>query len=104
MHGAAQKACEPGENCGAKLLHRDESVPVSHLDCAAVSLFFILFSFCFDFFPFFFPFLTYRTTEQGWGDLEAATRQVCTQCGGWMSSGIETRVTRKDGTKGRKHK
>jgi hypothetical protein len=56
MHGAAQKACEPGENCGAKLLHRDESVPVSHLDCAAVSLFFILFSFCFDFFPFFFPF------------------------------------------------
>jgi hypothetical protein len=35
-------------NCdGAKLVHRDESVPVSHMDCAAVSLFFrILSLFC----------------------------------------------------------
>ena len=39
-------------NCdGAKLLHRDEAVPVSHLDCAAVSLFFrILSLFLFPFF------------------------------------------------------
>jgi hypothetical protein len=38
-------------NCdGAKLLHRDEAVPVSHLDCAAVSLFFQILSF---FVPFF---------------------------------------------------
>jgi hypothetical protein len=27
-------------NCDTKLLHRDKSVPVSHLDCAAVSLLF----------------------------------------------------------------
>jgi hypothetical protein len=32
-------------NCdGAKIFHRDESVPVSHLDCAAVSLFFRILS------------------------------------------------------------
>jgi hypothetical protein len=32
-------------NCdGTKLFHRDESVPVSHLDCAAVSLFFRILS------------------------------------------------------------
>jgi hypothetical protein len=63
-------------NCdGAKLVHRDESVPVSHMDCAAVSLFFrilSLFLFLFlDCFPFFFFslsfFLTYRTTGQGRG-------------------------------------
>jgi hypothetical protein len=57
-------------NCdGAKLLHRDEAVLVSHLDCAAVSLFFrilSLFLFLFlDCFPFFLFFLTYRTTGQG---------------------------------------
>jgi hypothetical protein len=60
-------------NCdGAKLLHRDEEVPVSHLDCAAVSLFFrilslflFLFLDCFPFFSFFLFFLTYRTTGQG---------------------------------------
>jgi hypothetical protein len=62
-------------NCdGAKLLHRDEAVPVSHLDYAAVSLFFrilslLLFLFldCFPFFLFFSIFLTYRTTGQGRG-------------------------------------
>jgi hypothetical protein len=38
-------------NCdGAKLLHRDEAVPVSHLDCAAVSLFFRIHSLFFLFF------------------------------------------------------
>jgi hypothetical protein len=60
-------------NCdGAKLLHRDEAVPVSHLDCTAVSLFFRILSLFFfvflDCFPFFFFFsfsLTYRTTGQG---------------------------------------
>jgi hypothetical protein len=61
-------------NCdGAKLFHRDESVPVSHLDCAALSLFFqilfffVLFLDCFPFFLFFLFFLTYRTTGQGRG-------------------------------------
>jgi hypothetical protein len=49
-------------------------------------------------------FLTYRTREQGWGDREAAARRMCARGGGWMSSGDETRITRKDGTKGRKHK
>jgi hypothetical protein len=29
---------------------------------------------------------------------------MCARGGEWMSSGDETRVTRKDGTKGRKHK
>jgi hypothetical protein len=63
-------------NCdGAKIFHRDESVPVSHLDCAVVSLFFrilslFLFPFwiAFLFFLFFsLFFLTYRTTGQGRG-------------------------------------
>jgi hypothetical protein len=48
-------------NCdGAKLFHRDELVPVFHLDCAVVSLFFrilslflFLFLDCFPFFSFF---------------------------------------------------
>jgi hypothetical protein len=57
------------EKLWCKLLHRDESVPVSYLDYAAVPLFLDSF---FSFFPafllFFFSFLTYRTTEQGWGD------------------------------------
>jgi hypothetical protein len=59
-------------NCdGAKLLHRDEAVPVSHLDCAVVSLFFRILSLffpffdCFPFFSFLSLFLTYRTTGQG---------------------------------------
>jgi hypothetical protein len=60
-------------NCdSAKLLHRDEAVPVSHLDCAAVSLFFRILSLFFPFFwiaflffLFFSFFLTYRTTGQG---------------------------------------
>jgi hypothetical protein len=71
-----------------------------------VSLFFgFFFSIFVDYFPsFLFLFLTYRTTEQGWGDLETAARWMCTRGGGWMSSGDETRVTRKDGTKDRKHK
>jgi hypothetical protein len=68
-------------NCdGAKLFQRDESVPVSHLDCAAVSLFFrilslflFLFLDCFPFISFFsLFFLTYRTTGQGRGNREAA--------------------------------
>jgi hypothetical protein len=62
-------------NCdGAKLFHRDESVPVSHLDCAAVSLFFRILSFFVPFFGllslfflFFSLFLTYRTLGQGRG-------------------------------------
>jgi hypothetical protein len=63
-------------NCdSAKLFHRDESVPVSHLDCAVVSLFFqilslflFLFLDCFPFFSFFsLFFFTYRTTGQGRG-------------------------------------
>jgi hypothetical protein len=63
-------------NCdGAKRFHRDESVPVSHLDCAAVSLFFRILSLFFvpffgllSFFFFFsLFFLTYRTTGQGRG-------------------------------------
>jgi hypothetical protein len=29
---------------------------------------------------------------------------MCARSGGWMSSRDETRVTRKDGTNGRKHK
>jgi hypothetical protein len=52
IHGVAQKACEPGKNCGAKLLHRDESVLVSPLDSAAVSLFFYFFPFVLIAFPF----------------------------------------------------
>jgi hypothetical protein len=62
-------------NCdGAKLFHRDEEVPVSHLDCAAVSLFFRILFFFVPFlgllsFFFFFSlfFLTYRTTGRGRG-------------------------------------
>jgi hypothetical protein len=62
-------------NCdGAKIFHRDESVLVSHLDCAAVSLFFQILSFFVPFFGLlsfflFFSlfFLTYRTTGQGRG-------------------------------------
>jgi hypothetical protein len=46
------------ENCGAKLLHQDESVPVFHLDCAAVSLFLeSFFSFLIAFLFFLFSFL-----------------------------------------------
>jgi hypothetical protein len=58
---------------GAKLFHRDESDPVSHLDCAAVSLFFWILSFFVSFFWiaflffFFFLFLTYHTTGQARG-------------------------------------
>jgi hypothetical protein len=46
----------------------DGSDPVSHLDCAAVSLFFVLFySFILiDFLFYFLFFLTYRTMKQGW--------------------------------------
>jgi hypothetical protein len=40
----------------------------------------------------------------GMGDREVVARQVCAPGGGWMSRGDETRVTRKDGTKGRQHK
>jgi hypothetical protein len=75
--------------------------------CSGLSCFLDSFPF-FDVFPslflFSFLFLTYRTMKQGWGDREAAARRMCTRGGGWMSSGDETRVTRKDGTKGRKHK
>jgi hypothetical protein len=60
------------------------------------SLFFILFV---SFFTAFLPFFTYRNTEQGWGNREAAARQMCARGGGWMSSRDETRVTRKDGKK-----
>jgi hypothetical protein len=75
--------------------------------CGGLSFFCFLISF-FDYFPSFFLFsflfLTYRTTEQGWGDREAAARRMCARGSGWMSSGDEKRVSRKDGTKGRKHK
>jgi hypothetical protein len=78
------------------------------LDCGAVSLFrdsFFPFLTAFLLsFLFFFPFLTYRTKEQGWGNREAVARRMCARGGGWMNSEDETRVTRKDGTKGRKHK
>jgi hypothetical protein len=67
-------------NCdSAKLFHRDESVPVSHLDCAAVSLFFRILSLFFCsffwialFFSLFF-FLTYRTT----GRVRGTERRRC---------------------------
>jgi hypothetical protein len=63
-------------NCdGAKLLHRDEAVPVSHLDCAAVSLFFrilSLFFLFFDCFPFFSLFFDLQHHGTGKGKREAA--------------------------------
>jgi hypothetical protein len=55
-------------------------------------------------FLFFLSFFYLPHHGTGMGDREVAARQVCTRGGGWMSSGDETRVTRKDGTKGRKHK
>jgi hypothetical protein len=67
-------------NCdGAKLLHRDEAVPVSHLDCTAVSLFFrilSLFFFCFfgllSFFLFFLFFFDLPHHGTGKGKRETA--------------------------------
>jgi hypothetical protein len=95
MHGAAQKACEPGE------LRRKTPSPRRISSCFPLGMcsglsFFILFV---SFFTAFLPFFTYRNTEQGWGNREAAARQMCARGGGWMSSRDETRVTRKDGKK-----
>jgi hypothetical protein len=60
-----------------------------------LSLFFLLFLL------FFWP--TVPGNRDG-GDREAVARRVCARGGRWMSSADETSVTRKDGTKGRKHK
>jgi hypothetical protein len=47
------------------------------LDRVAFFGFFFSFFIAFLFLFFSFLFLTYRTTEQGWGDREAAARRVC---------------------------
>jgi hypothetical protein len=67
-YAVAKTEPDPTENS----FNKDESVPVSHLDCAAVSLFFRILSLFFV--PFFrllsfflSLFLTYRTTGQGRG-------------------------------------
>jgi hypothetical protein len=68
MHNAAQKAFEPGETVAQNLFHRDESVPVSHLDYAAVSVFLdslFPFSDCFPSFLFFFFDLPHQGTGMG---------------------------------------
>jgi hypothetical protein len=106
MHGAAQKASKLGETVAQDSFTKTNRFPFPTWTVRRLSFFLE------SFFPFFtafllslfFLFLTYRTREQGWGDREAAARRVCARGGGWMSSGDETRVTRKDGTKGRKHK
>jgi hypothetical protein len=74
----------------------------------AALFFWNLFSF-FDFFPSFsfFHFSLFLPSAPGnrdGGDREAAAQRVSARGGGWMSSGNETKVTRKDGAKGRKHK
>jgi hypothetical protein len=99
MPDAAQKACERGETMAQNSSPRRISSCFPLGLCGGLSFFLdSFFPFLLDLFPrfFFIPFLTYCTTEQGWGDREAVARR--------MSSKDETRVRRKDGTKGRKHK
>jgi hypothetical protein len=103
MHGADQKACETGETVAQNsFIETNRFLFPTWIERR--TLFFSFFSLISFFLFFSFLFLTYRTTEQGWGDREVAARRMCARGGGWMSSGDETRVTRKDGTKGRKHK
>jgi hypothetical protein len=107
MHDAAKKACEPGETVAQNSFTETNQFPFPTWNVRRSLSFWILFVSFFDCFPsffFYFLFLTYRNTEQGWGDREVAARWMCARCGGWMSSVDETRVTRKDGTKGRKYK
>jgi hypothetical protein len=67
-------------NCDTKLLHRDKSVPVSHLDCAAVSLLFFGLFFSFLLLSFFFPFFDLPHHGIGMGQPR----------GGW-ATGVRTR-------------
>jgi hypothetical protein len=70
MHGADQKACKPGETMAQTPSPRQIGSHFLLGLCGGLSFFldsFFSFFFLLSFF-FSFLFLTYRTTEQGWGD------------------------------------
>jgi hypothetical protein len=73
MHGADQKACEPGETMAQNSFTETNRFPFPTW-AVRRSFFGFFFSFfdCFPSFFFSFLFLTYRNSEQGWGDREAA--------------------------------
>jgi hypothetical protein len=69
MHGADQKACKPGETMVQTPSPRRIGSRFLLGLCGGPSFFWIhFFPFFLLSFFFFFSFLTYRTTEQGWGD------------------------------------
>jgi hypothetical protein len=68
MHGADQKACKPGETMVQTPSPRRIGSRFLLGLCGGPSFFGFIFSFFPAFLLFFFSFLTYRTTEQGWGD------------------------------------
>jgi hypothetical protein len=75
MHDAAKKACKPGETVAQNSFTETNRFPFPTWNVRRSLSFWILFvsfltAFLLSFFSF--PFLTYRNTEQGWGDREAA--------------------------------
>jgi hypothetical protein len=56
MHGAAQKACEPGETVAQNSFTETNQFSFPTWTVRRSLCFLLFFSFCFDCFPFFFPF------------------------------------------------